>query len=493
MNLQNNLATVVRAGTNNPAIATAHPDCELHLGDNLNILEQMPDGSVDLIYIDPPFNTGKPQTYKRIKTQADTNGDRKGFGGRTYTTQTLSESSYDDVFDNFKDFLVPRLHQAHRLLKANGSFFLHIDHREAHYCKIWLDEIFGRQQFMNEIIWAYDYGARSKNRWSAKHDTIFWYVKDQKNYTFNYDAIDRIAYLSPGLVDEAKALRGKTPTDVWEQTIVPTNSKERTGYPTQKPLAILTRIVKVHSNPGNLILDFFAGSGTTGIAALLNHRKTILIDNNPKAVEVIKQRVKTVVDANQNELQSHKSSQTFSDLFVQELHAICPICLSLDEDNWKSIFLFLKREPRPARKNKWIKNTICNALGKEGLNTKLAKRTITIDLCRCIVKFSLPWSGSSNYRFQQIRKRAKYDFLICLGVHQGGVNLWIATQDAINKKWNDLKGQHTGGSSQETKWISVGINGKTDQNEILSGGDMNAGFAILVEEIKKRSRDLFKD
>ena len=165
----------------------------------------MPDGSVDLIYIDPPFNTGKAQTYKRIKTQADSNGDRKGFGGRTYTTQTLSESSYDDVFDDFAAFLIPRLHQAHRLLKEHGSFFLHIDYREAHYCKIWLDKIFGRQQFMNEIIWAYDYGARSKNRWSAKHDTIFWYVKDQKNYTFNYDAIDRIPYLSPGLVGEAKA------------------------------------------------------------------------------------------------------------------------------------------------------------------------------------------------------------------------------------------------------------------------------------------------
>ena len=275
---------------------------------------------------------------------------------------------------------------------------------------------------------------------------------------------------------------------------MPTNSKERTGYPTQKPLAILTRIVKVHSNPGDTILDFFAGSGTTGIAALQQNRKTILIDNNPEAIEVIKQRVATIVDAtNKDELQSHKRSQTFSDLFVQELHAICPIGLSLDGDNWNGIYLFLKREPRPATKNKWIKNTICNSLRKEGFDTELAGRAITIDSYKCVVKFSMPWTDSGNYTFQQIKKGLKCDFLLCLGVHQGGANLWIATQDAIDKKWNDLKGQHTGGSGQETKWINIDINDKTDQNEILSGGDMDAGFAILVEEMKKRSRDPSKD
>ena len=183
----------------------------------------------------------------------------------------------------------------------------------------------------------------------------------------------------------------------------------------------------------------------------------------------------------------------FSDLFTQELHAICPICLSLDEDDWKSIYLFLKREPRPATKNKWIKNTICNALRKEGFDTELAGWAITIDSYKCVVKFSLPWANGGNYKFQQIRKGGECDFLICLGVHQRGANLWIATQEAIDKKWNDLKGQHTGGSGQETKWINVDINDKTDQNKILSGGDMNAGPALLVEKMKKGPDDLSED
>jgi site-specific DNA-methyltransferase (adenine-specific) len=188
-------------------------------------------------------------------------------------------------------FLAPRIEEAKRVLATNGSLFLHVDSRESHYCKILLDQIFGRDSFMNEIIWSYDYGGRSKRKWPTKHDTIFWYAKDPGNYTFNYDDIDRIPYMAPGLVGKEKAARGKTPTDVWWQTIVPTNGKERTGYPTQKPLAILERIVKVHSNPGELVLDFFAGSGTTGVAAAKNDRQFVLIDTNPEAVQVAAKRL----------------------------------------------------------------------------------------------------------------------------------------------------------------------------------------------------------
>ena len=262
------------------------------LADNLDILPDLESGSVPLIYIDPPFNTGREQRRTRLRTQRDdADGDRVGFGGRRYRTTTLGSHAFDDLFDDFLAFLEPRLLELRRILAPAGSFFLHIDYREAHYCKVLLDAIFGRECFLNEIIWAYDFGGRSKRRWPAKHDAILWYAADPANYTFNYDAIDRIPYLAPDLVGKEKAERGKTPTDVWWQTIVPTNSRERTGYPTQKPLAILERIVKVHSNPGDLVLDCFAGSGTTGEAAARNNRPYLLIDNNPEAVQIMASRL----------------------------------------------------------------------------------------------------------------------------------------------------------------------------------------------------------
>jgi len=262
------------------------------LGDNLEALRKLPAASAQLIYIDPPFNTGKVQSRTQLKTvQDDLAGDRIGFAGRSYRTQRLGTTSYSDVFEDFIGFLRPRVAEAYRVLSPTGSFFFHIDYREVHYCKIMLDEIFGRDCFQNEIIWAYDYGARAKKRWPAKHDNILWYSKDPERYTFNLDECDRIAYMAPGLVGPEKAARGKTPTDVWWHTIVPTNGKERTGYATQKPLGILERIVKVHSNPGDVVLDFFAGSGTAGEAALRHGRDYILVDSNPQAVELMRKRL----------------------------------------------------------------------------------------------------------------------------------------------------------------------------------------------------------
>jgi site-specific DNA-methyltransferase (adenine-specific) len=261
-------------------------------GDNLEILPTLPNQSVDLIYIDPPFNTGKAQKRTTIRTVRDeAGGDRVGFGGKKYRTVELQSQAYLDSFDDFPSFLKPRLEQARRLLKKNGSFFLHIDHREVHYCKILLDELFGRDKFMNEIIWAYDYGGRSKRKWSAKHDNILWYAKDPSSYTFDFDSMDRIPYMAPGLVSKEKARRGKTPTDVWWHTIVPTHGKEKTGYPTQKPLGVLNRIVKVHTRPGDVVLDFFAGSGTLGEAAARLERDFILIDNHPEAVQIMAKRL----------------------------------------------------------------------------------------------------------------------------------------------------------------------------------------------------------
>jgi site-specific DNA-methyltransferase (adenine-specific) len=265
-------------------------------GDNLLVLQGMTAGSVDLIYVDPPFNTGKRQNRTQMKTIRDEAGDRTGFGGRRYRTEILAKqaggSGYGDQFDDFLGFLRPRLIEAHRVLSPAGSLFFHIDYREVHYCKVMLDEIFGRECFQNEIIWAYDYGARSTRKWPAKHDNILWYTRDPKQYTFNLNESDRIPYMAPGLVGAEKAARGKTPTDVWWHTIVSPTGKEKTGYATQKPLGILERIVRVHSNPGDTVLDFFAGSGTTADAAAKHGRSFVMVDESATAVQVMQKRLK---------------------------------------------------------------------------------------------------------------------------------------------------------------------------------------------------------
>ena len=262
------------------------------LADNMDILPAIPDGAARLIYIDPPFNTGKTQRNERLRTIRDeAGGDRAGFGGRRYRTLKLGSRSFADAFDDFLEFIEPRLIEAHRILAPDGSLFLHLDYRESHNCKVLLDALFGRECFKNEIIWAYDYGGRPKNRWPAKHDAILWHAKDPNRYVFNYDAIDRVPYMAPGLVGPEKAERGKTPTDVWWNTIVPTNGRERLGYPAQKPLAILERIVRVHSDPGDLVVDFFAGSGTTGEAAARNGRRYLLVDDNPDAAQIMAKRL----------------------------------------------------------------------------------------------------------------------------------------------------------------------------------------------------------
>jgi site-specific DNA-methyltransferase (adenine-specific) len=262
----------------------------IYLADNLTILRELPDASIDLIYIDPPFNTGKVQQRTQLRTVRSEEGDRVGFQGRRYQSIVLGSRRFQDAFDDYLAFLEPRLIEAHRILAPHGSLYFHVDYREVHYCKVLLDAIFGRDCFLNEIIWAYDYGGRPKDRWPAKHDNILLYVKNPSQHVFNREEIERIPYMAPGLVGPDKAARGKLPTDTWWHTIVPTTSKEKTGYPTQKPLGILRRIVQASSRPGALVLDFFAGSGTTGRAALELGRRFLLIDNNPEALEVMARR-----------------------------------------------------------------------------------------------------------------------------------------------------------------------------------------------------------
>jgi site-specific DNA-methyltransferase (adenine-specific) len=259
-------------------------------GDNLDVLASLEDGSADLIYIDPPFNTGRQQSRTQIRVERSQTGDRVGFKGQRYESKVIGKKAFQDQFDDFLEFIEPRLQEGYRILSENGTLYFHIDYREVHYCKVLLDMIFGRENFINEIIWAYDYGGRPKTRWPAKHDNILMYVKDRTSYTFNREDIDRIPYMAPGLVGKEKAERGKLPTDTWWHTIVSPTGKEKTGYPTQKPLGIMRRIIQASSNPGDLVLDFFAGSGTTGVAALELDRNFLLVDNNPEAIEVMRKR-----------------------------------------------------------------------------------------------------------------------------------------------------------------------------------------------------------
>lgn len=228
--------------------------------------EEDENGICSLIYIDPPFNTGD--------------------------TQKLGANSYKDLLENsmWLAMMADAFDKAYELLDDHGSLFVHVDWRCSWKIRFILENQLN-WHFQNEIIWAYDYGGRSKKRYPRKHDNIYWYTKHPTNYTFNYDEIDRIPYMAPGLVGKEKAAKGKTITDCWWHTIVPTMGKERVGYPTQKPMGILERIVKVHSNPGDTVIDLFAGSGTTGDAAAKNGRNFVMVDSNEQAIEVMKKRL----------------------------------------------------------------------------------------------------------------------------------------------------------------------------------------------------------
>ena len=269
------------------------------LGDNADVLPRLPDGFFQLVYVDPPFNTGGRRDRRTLRTSVDATGDRIGFGGRRYATVETGRMSYPDTFEDYAGFLAPRLEEARRLLTASGTLYVHLDWREAHYCKVLLDDIFGRDCFLNEVIWAYDFGGRAKDRWPAKHDTILVYVKQAGAHLFDQDQIERVPYLAPGLVGPEKAARGKLPTDVWWHTIVPTTGREKTGYPTQKPEGVLRRVLMPSSRPGDWVLDFFAGSGTTGAVASRLGRRFVMVDENPAAVEVMRGRIPgaTVLDA----------------------------------------------------------------------------------------------------------------------------------------------------------------------------------------------------
>lgn len=261
------------------------------LGDALDVVPAYPDGSFTLVYLDPPFNTGRYQRRHATSAVPKADGPVMGFHGRTYERVRGDLMRFDDRFEDYWSFLEPRLIEAWRLLAADGTLYLHLDYRESHYAKVLLDALFGRESFLNEIVWAYDFGAKSKTRWPTKHDTILVYVKDPSRYWFDSEAVDREPYMAPGLVTPEKRERGKLPTDVWWHTIVSPTGREKTGYPTQKPEGVLRRIVQASSREGDWVLDFFAGSGTTGAVAQALGRRYVLVDDNPAAIDVMRKRL----------------------------------------------------------------------------------------------------------------------------------------------------------------------------------------------------------
>jgi site-specific DNA-methyltransferase (adenine-specific) len=471
----------------------------IYFGDNLPILKSLPSESIDLIYIDPPFNTGKKQTRKKIKTVRSESGDRKGFKGNTYKTTDLGTKAYQDSFNNYVDgildseieksykiiapegsinyienFLKPRLEEAYRVLKSHGSLYFHIDYREVHYCKLLLDRIFGRDSFINEIIWAYDYGGRAKSRWPAKHDNILFYVKDPTKFIFDTSKIDRERYMAPGLVGKKKADLGKLPTDTWWypyvpggqkltdtwwQSIVGTNSKERSGYPTQKPRKVIDRIIKASTFPGNTVLDFFAGSGTVGDSCIELNRNFILIDNNPESLEVMAYRFVGVEDIEwinfdpetyQKKLSntekkriqetrissSEEDKHNYSADFQMLVASANYLQAKLEEqsDLWKDSPLEWVLELSSARKGKLGRNLIASWCESKGLETNPpidSNASLLINDHPVAIKFSTLWYNG-NYKFQQIRNSG-YELVICLGISPRKAHCWVFNREYAKK------------------------------------------------------------
>jgi site-specific DNA-methyltransferase (adenine-specific) len=280
---------VLRAG--DPDTRIALDDDLLIEGDCAAVLPRLPGEAFDMVYVDPPFNTGRAQRRERLRVVADGDGDRTGFAGRRYRSESRGALQFGDAYDDYTGFLLPKLAEARRLLAPHGTLYVHLDPRESHYVKVALDGLFGRDCFLNEIVWAYDYGGRPRRRWPPKHDTILVYVRDPARYHFDDAEVDREPYMAPGLVTPEKRARGKRPSDTWWHTIVPTNGAERTGYPTQKPEGIVRRMVAASSRPGGWCLDFFAGSGTLGAVAAKLGRRFVLVDESPDAIDVARRRL----------------------------------------------------------------------------------------------------------------------------------------------------------------------------------------------------------
>ncbi len=468
---------------------------KIYFGDNLPILQGMESESVDLIYIDPPFNTGKTQKRTTIKTVQSETGSRKGFQGKSYETTKLGTKSYADSFDSLVDFLRPRLEEAYRILKPYGSLYFHIDYREVHYCKILLDEVFGRECFLNEIIWAYDYGGRAKSKWPPKHDNILYYVKNPESYIFNAGEIDREQYIAPGLVGPIKAERGKLPTDTWWfsyvgkkptdtwwQTIVPTNSKERVGYPTQKPRKLLDRIIKASSYRGMVVLDFFAGSGTIGESCLALDREFILIDNNPASLEIMAQRLSktdniewvgfdppnTVVE--QMELIQQPDTDTkpiFNSEYLMLAASTTHLQGEFEKENiWNDNPFEWILHLLPDQKDRLARHLVAAWCRDKGLSIdKPGDERLIINGRKTAVQFSA-LDADETYKFQKTGKDDP-DTILYFGVSPTDAHCWVIDKSILKQD-----------TEPETAWFPVN---PTKPPDWLApcGGTLDQAFTVL--------------
>lgn len=511
---------------------------KIYFGDNLHILRNLPSESVDLIYIDPPFNTGKTQKLKSIKTVQAEDGDRKGFKGNRYKSVEVGSKSYDDSFSGsvelsqerenaykiiapegslffIEHFLRPRLEQAYRILKPHGSLYFHIDYREVHYSKLLLDSIFGRNSFINEIIWAYDFGGRSRSRWPAKHDNILFYAKDPDNYIWNTNEADRIPYMAPGLVGPEKAKMGKLPTDVWWyeyvgerqtdtwwHTIVGTNSKERLGYPTQKPLGVINRIIKSSSFPGDMVLDFFAGSGTVGESCLRQNRDFILIDNNPEALEVMAYRFDGFPEIEWKHFDPspyQKGERRYEPLegideldndkeeFSKDFKMLAATASYIREDlqrkndQWKNSPFEWVLQLSARQKSKLGKHLVASWCAGKGLSVQSSNDVSGVGLVindyQVALKFSTLWT-SGIYKYQQIRVEG-YDYVMCFGISPDAAHCWIFSPEYIVKYAAE---QHAGANEY---WITVDPKNPPEwvQNH---GGSLDQAFSVLEKALRPK-------
>jgi len=492
---------------------------KIFFGDNLKILKSLPDESVDLIYIDPPFNTGKIQARTTIRTIKAENGDRRGFQGNNYQTIDIGTKAYDDDFNSknfgeisnaFKSsyeitmpeislqfielFLKPRMEEAYRILKKTGSLYFHIDYREVHYCKILLDNIFGRESFLNEIIWAYDFGGKPKSKWPPKHDNILLYVKDPDTYTFNIENIERENYMAPGLVGLEKAIKGKLPTDTWWHSIVGTNSKERTGYPTQKPLGIIDRIIKASSNVNDLIIDFFAGSGTIGESCLRNNRRFILVDNNEESMQVMAKRFSRIEGIEwigfdptpffdhekkvvKNEIEKQLTEEYKNLIKIVNIHKNEYL---ISDSKWENSPFYGINYLSPAQKGALGKKIVSDwftSLGLDVVHSKEIGVDFEINKVKFAIKTSFLWENNI-YNFQQIRNQS-FDYIICFGISPEEIHCWIVNKDKAIK--NSVP-QHGGEKGKDTFWFQVKPN---KPNAWLNGlgGDLEITKQVLFRII----------
>lgn len=512
---------------------------QIYFGDNLEILRELPSELVDLIYIDPPFNTGKTQKLKTIKTVRTEDGDRKGFQGNRYKSIEVGTKSYKDSFNGSVDlakkreeayeilapessvffiehFLRPRLEEAYRILKPHGSLYFHIDYREVHYCKLLLDSIFGRDSFINEIIWAYDFGGRSRSRWPAKHDNILFYAKDPDKYIWNTNEADRIPYMAPGLVGPEKAKKKKLPTDTWWyeyvgkrqtdtwwHTIVGTNSKERLGYPTQKPLGVINRIIKSSSMPGHIVLDFFAGSGTVGESCLKLKRDFILIDNNPEALEVMayrfdgfkevewinfdpspyqqgERRYEPLEDVDESGAEKIEFSKDFEMLAATASYY--RDTLQKQNDLWKNSPFEWILQLAARQKSKLGKQLMASWCAGKGLSVHtdndISGVGLVIEDKKVAIKFSTLWK-SGRYAFQQIRIEG-YDLLLCFGISPHAAHCWVFKREYILKHAHE---QHKVGKDAEY-WIKFNPLNPPDWAKGY-GGSLDQAYSVLTKLLKE--------